>query len=189
MNSFPIREIDLGDQTKRIAALSLLNETLGDKLYNEQTLLKVTEKETLLVAAYDEEKMVGIAMAGKLDQTGVDFYTPFGPEAVVRLKGNTIGVLRNSGVKSNYRGRGIGTALLAERLRWLKQTGCDYAIGVTWMHGQTTQSDQLFRSAGMKQLGPTVPEFYKSISQKTGLVCPYCGFPCLCPGALFIKKL
>ena len=97
--------------------------------------------------------------------------------------------MKNSAVDSAYHGKGIGTALLAARLEWLLLKNCNFAVGLTWLHGQTGQSDTLYRAAGFQQVGPIVPGFFLSLSQSTGMGCPYCGFPCLCSAAMFAKEL
>jgi GNAT superfamily N-acetyltransferase len=171
-------------------ALSLLNQVLGENLYTEESLQKKSDGEDeLLLVYFDDGEMAGVAMAGRLREDGINRYSPFGEAALELLRTGTIGVLRNSAVKPDSRGKGIGTSLLDERLEWLKQIGCDHAVGLTWLHGKTTQSDQLYRAAGFEQIGPVVSEFFKSMSEITGLHCPYCGFPCLCSASMFVKKL
>jgi len=185
-----ILKITSKDEAHFKDALSLLNEVLGDDLYSYESLQKKADGDDHLLLGYFENgKMLGVAMAGHLREGGINFYAPFGETALELLSTNKTGVLRNSAVKTNSRGKGIGTALLAERLQWLKKIGCDHVVGLTWLHGKTIQSDRLYRAAGFEQIGPTVSEFFKSVSETTGMHCPYCGFPCLCSAAMFAKKL
>ena len=135
-----------------------------------------------------EDKLVAAAMSGILKKSAFDFYAPFGKDAMELLNRYRIGVLRNSAVKSDFRGRGIGAALLSERLQWLTSLNCEYSVGLTWLHGKTIQSDRLYKSAGFQQIGQIVPEFFKRLSEDTGMHCPYCGFPCLCSAAMYAKK-
>lgn len=172
------------------ASLILLTNSLGENLYSLDTLRAIADAEdSALFGCMVGDILVGAAMVGTLKKSGREFYSPFGPDALALLDSHVVGVLRNSAVEAAYRGIGIGRALLSERLQWIKQTGCDYAVGLSWLHGKTRQSDRLYRAAGFTQVGPPVEFFFKSLSQSTGMNCPYCGFPCLCPAAMFAKKL
>jgi len=171
-------------------ALSLFTKVLGAGLYTKAALKQIADAEdSLVTGCLEGAELAGAAMAGRLKSAGVSFYSPFGKDAIELLNGNIIGVLQNSAVEESHRGKGVGTALLSNRISWLTQTGCDYAVGLTWLHGKTTQSDHLYKSAGFQKVGPNVLEFFKSLSQRTGMHCPYCGFPCTCSAAMYAKKL
>ena len=185
-----IFQIRSEDRAQVKACLSLLTKILGEGLYTLEALEKIAgDTDSRLFGYAINERLVGAAMAGKLHEPGISFYSPFGTEALRILKAHTVGVLRNSAVDENHRGQGIGRALLLKRLQWLKDMGCEYAVGLTWLHGKTGQSDRLYKASGFQQVGPTVSSFFKSLSERTGLRCPYCGFPCICSAAMFAKEL
>jgi GNAT superfamily N-acetyltransferase len=178
------------NQEKLADSLSLLTKVLGDNLHTPEALREIAGGEnSALFGCQLNGRFVGAAMTGILQKNGTDFYSPFGSEAVKLLNSHSFGVLRNSAVESDYRGQGIGRALFATRLQWIAEKNCGYAIGLSWLHGKTLQSDRLYRAAGFQQIGPIVPEFFKSLSERTGMHCPYCGFPCLCSAAMFVKKM
>ena len=189
MNSPNVFRILSKDQAKLADSLSLLTKVLGDNLYTSSALEKIADGEnSALFGCESNGHFVGTAMTGILEKTGIDFYAPFGSEAVKLLNGHSFGVLRNSAVEKDCRGKGIGKAMFKTRLQWIAEKGCAYAVGLSWLHGKTFQSDRLYRADGFDQIGPNVPEFFKGLSERTGMHCPYCGFPCLCSAAMFVKK-
>jgi GNAT superfamily N-acetyltransferase len=176
--------------SKLADSLSLLTKVLGDNLYTPEALKEIAGGEdSALFGCQVNGIFVGTAMTGLLKKTGIDFYAPFGSEALRLLNAHSFGVLRNSAVENDYRGKGIGKAMFKTRLQWIAEKNCEYAIGLSWLHGKTLQSDRLYRADGFDQIGPVVPEFFKSLSERTGMHCPYCGFPCLCSAAMFVKKV
>ena len=190
MSTQPVFRIRSEDKARVEVALSLLTKVLGEGLYTLEALRKIADDaDSILLGCLADGRLAGTAMAGKLKNFGMSFYSPFGTEALELLSSHKIGVLRNSAVEESCRGQGLGKALLLERLQWLESVDCNYAIGLTWLHGKTGQSDRLYRAAGFDQIGSIVPSFFKSLSERTGMRCPYCGFPCVCSAAMFAKKL
>src|ERR1700748_2139775 len=107
MSSHPIFKIRSGEKDHFDSALSLLNSILGENLYTKDSLRKNADGEdVILLGCLDGNQLIAVAMAGKLSESGINFYSPFGKGAVELLNGNAVGVLRNSAVKNNYRGRG-----------------------------------------------------------------------------------
>jgi GNAT superfamily N-acetyltransferase len=190
MNLPDVFRILPGSPAKLADSLSLLTKVLGKDLYTPDTLRKVAgDVDSALFGCQLNDRLVGTAMTGILKKNAIAFYTPFGSEALKLLNSHSFGVLRNSAVESDYRGKGIGKALFITRLQWIVEKNCEYAVGLSWLHGRTLQSDRLYKADGFDQIGPIVPEFFKSLSESTGMHCPYCGFPCLCSAAMFVKKM
>jgi GNAT superfamily N-acetyltransferase len=191
MAKYSFFRINSGDSPYFKNALLLLNKILGEDLYAPDVLRNIVGSDDSLVlgCTTTDEQLVGVAMAGELNERGINFYAPFGEQALQLLRTNKIGVMRNSAVESEFRGQGIGSSFLAERLKWAQSRNCNYAVGLTWLHGSSGQSDYLYRSAMFQQIGPVCQEFFVSLSESTGMKCPYCGFPCRCSAAMYAKKL
>lgn len=161
-------------------ATELVAEALGPGWYNVAKFETMSQAPNArLLGARDEAgKLLGVANAVCLATEDLAFYRAFGDAADV-LEGKRVGALSLSAVAPSMRGRGLGSALMRERLAWLRQQGCDYAVGISWQSGLTHTSKTVFDRYAFTTLA-TSDTFFERESQKYGYGCPVCGSPCRC---------
>jgi GNAT superfamily N-acetyltransferase len=175
------------DETTFDAALKLLVAGLGEGSYTASGLGRVVDDpESYAIVGKDGEDLVAVAIAQPV--TSLEYYTPFGEAAVAHLSGRNAGNLSALSVLESRRGQGIGQQMTRERLTWMKNSGHDLAVAIAWLSGARHQSRPMFERLGFMCLAEA-KEFYLRDSLAHGLRCVYCGGPCRCAGALFVKEL
>jgi GNAT superfamily N-acetyltransferase len=179
----------LPEQDGRIAdALDLLCEGLGRGAYYQAdlTALAGAERSLVLGATHevDPTPLVGVAVAELLSPTNMSYYHRFGEHAVDLIGRHTVGNLSALAVRPHLRGQGIGQCMTAEVMRWLRRSGCDLLVAISWLSGGPNPSRPFFERLGF-QFVAEAPDVYLQESLERGLVCPFCNGHCHCRGALY----
>lgn len=106
----------------------------------------------------------------------------------VALEGHTAGVLKSSAVVPSMRGRGIGLALVRERLLILVQKGCTVAYTFAWDSGERESSQGVLEAAGFEFV-VEIPHYWQEPSGAESFECVKCGTPCTCTAIVMRKSL
>jgi GNAT superfamily N-acetyltransferase len=170
-------------------ANALVAEALGAGWYTVQKLeaMAAAPNARLFGARDEASTLLGVANAIRLGAEDHAFYRVFGGAADV-LEGKQVGSLSLSAVVPEMRGRGLGSALMRARLDWLREQGCNYAVGISWKSGLAHTSQTVFDRHDFTVLA-TSDSFFEAESQKYGHGCPVCGSPCRCRALFYGRAL
>lgn len=184
-----IREMITPDDNVLKECLRIMWETQGENITQFDWLKNmVTSQESMLLVAYDGDKVVGAAGA-KLLSTGFEFYLPFGEKFVKEMEKAKVGSLSIMGLEPLYQNKGIGQRMACMRQEWLIKNGCNLLVGVSWVSGMANTSNRVFEKLGFKNEGQ-VDTLFEEMSYSMNLICPVCGKPpCRCPSILYIKRI
>jgi GNAT superfamily N-acetyltransferase len=170
--------------------LALVDRTQGKGMFESDYFRRCASGEggRLLLIAFLEGKLAGVATARVLHENDFGYYVPFGKKAVEQIfEQHRVGSLETASVTESLQGRGIGRELSRQRIRWLSGAGCTAVIGVSWESGLANTSDRAFSKLGFERLSQ-VKGFYVDDSIRRGFVCPVCGSPpCRCSASLYVK--
>jgi len=120
-------------------------------------------------------------IASDADRTLVTRLVPSGNE--------TVGIVDDIAVDPEWRGQGVGTALMDAALRHLRNAGCTMALTEVWRSGRY-ESFGLATRAGFETVAH-VNGYWSAASNDaiSGWDCPTCGRPCHCPATLMRRRL
>lgn len=92
--------------------------------------------------------------------------------------------VRTVAVSPDYMGRGIGTALVAKSVEYLKDNDAKTILSPLWKHEGGVNSDVIFRRNGFvpKQ---EIPDYWYADSLEKGYTCPVCGKGCHCSCVMY----
>ena len=82
-------------------------------------------------------------------------------------------------VAQEYSGCGIGTALVAKAVDYLKGLGAKQIFSPLWKHDGVINSDVIFRRNGFVPMRE-IPDYWLNDSIEKGYSCPVCGKVCHC---------
>ena len=107
-----------------------------------------------------------------------------------------MGLIKSVAVEKEYRRRGIGTQLIVEAMRRLKNKGCDLFFAVSWDSGFRDSSPSIFKALSFMEavkIDNYWTEDSKEKDKETGEVeikymCPADGWPCHCSAIFFFRK-
>ena len=171
------------------ALVTLLNNNLGEGLYATASLERdLADPTSRVLAAYDDGKLLGGAVARLLGPGDVNYYERFGDTARVLFVSGPIGSVEALAVSPAARRAGVGRGLLLDLLAWCRERGCRDAVAISWISGGSGTSAPLFAAAGFT-MGETIEEFYLQDSLREGWSCPVCGAGCQCAGQLVNMRL
>lgn len=107
-----------------------------------------------------------------------------------RFDSSKNGDLHLACVDPEYRGRGIGTALMRRRLTYFRNNGVRKAFGVSWVRPDDGPSSRpVFERCGFSPI-TTVENFYQSESgDGVARHCPTCGGQCSCSARIYEKEV
>lgn len=164
---------------------SLLNDELGEGLYEVETLLAAAADETAGVFyARCDGRLAAAAVARILVPEDIAYYLPFGSLVGDLFDRHLVGSLEALAVRPENRRRGLGAEMVRRRVGWLTERGCDRVVAVSWLSGRASASDTMFRRLGFSA-ATVVTNFYLEESRRDGWSCPVCGNPCRCSAQLF----
>jgi GNAT superfamily N-acetyltransferase len=89
-------------------------------------------------------------------------------------------------VRSDWEGRGIGTALYRRHLRHLRTEGVRRAFGISWHRPHTIDSRVLFEKCEFVRLA-MVERYYERFSERPH--CPDCDGACTCDASLHARTI
>lgn len=95
------------------------------------------------------------------------------------------GVFHLSCVRSDWEGRGVGSAFYERRLAILQERAVPRAVGIAWHRPHTVDSRVLFKTYGFTRL-TTVERYYDRFDERPG--CPDCGGRCTCTASLHLRR-
>ncbi len=186
LSGITTRELTRNDTAVLEQALALLNRTQGMGLFAPDYLTKrLGNPDQLVLAAFADEKFVGIAVAELIDN--FDYYLPFDSNIAVELTGKIVGSFTTLSTLEGYQGKGVGQVLSRRRIEWLASKRCQTAVGVSWVSGLAHTSNRTFERAGFRAVR-RLDDFYVASSLKEPFDCPGCRkLLCAC-GAIFYRR-
>ncbi|MET4144324.1 ribosomal protein S18 acetylase RimI-like enzyme [Arthrobacter sp. UYCo732] len=106
----------------------------------------------------------------------------------LQLVGNLVGELKSSAVTPAARGQGIGSAMVRERLDYLRGQGCRYAVSASWVsnNGAHSSLGPLAR-AGFERVA-AIPGYWAADQEAAGYLCEDCGAACTCTAIIMIHR-
>lgn len=96
------------------------------------------------------------------------------------------GVFHLSCVRSDWEGRGVGSAFYEHRLAVLRERSVLRAVGIAWHRPHTVDSRVLFENYGFTRLA-TVERYYDRFDERPH--CPDCGSSCTCTASLYLRSI
>ncbi|HEY8738999.1 MAG TPA: GNAT family N-acetyltransferase [Candidatus Dormibacteraeota bacterium] len=166
----------------------LLNDALGAGLYTVPGLLRdVADPAAHVLAVNGDRGLVGGAVSRLLVPEDASYYAAFGAVVEQAFKAGPIGSFEGLAVAPAARGRGLGSQLLAESVRWIRERGGRSAVALSWVSRQATSAG-LFVRAGF-EAGPTIEDFYYQESRRDGWTCPVCNGPCHCAAQFYWRPI
>lgn len=131
-------------------------------------------------AAVDGGRLAGFGIA---TIGGPDYIEDYVGVAVDVEPWSTTGVLHILVVASDYEGQGVGSQLVAHRLRWLDSVAnAEGAIGVSWHRENYRDSRPLFEKFGFSAVA-TVDEYYARLDGPCP--CVDCESSCRCDATIY----
>lgn len=92
--------------------------------------------------------------------------------------------VRTVAVSNDYSGQGIGTALIAKSVEYLKSIGAKKIMSPLWKHDGIVNSDVVFRRNGFLPVRE-IPDYWYADSLEKGYSCPVCGKGCRCTCVMY----
>lgn len=92
--------------------------------------------------------------------------------------------VRTVAVSNDYSGQGIGTALIAKSVEYLKGIGARKIMSPLWKHDRIVNSDVIFRRNGFLPVRE-IPDYWYADSLEKGYSCPVCGKGCHCTCVMY----
>ena len=92
--------------------------------------------------------------------------------------------VRTVAVSPDYSGQGIGTALVAKSVEYLKGIGAKKIMSPLWKHDGIVNSDVVFRRNGFVHVRE-IPDYWYADSLEKGYLCPVCGKGCHCTCVMY----
>lgn len=180
----PLRDPDLP------RALAIAQEGVGAGWAEREDLLPDPLRR--VVVAETADGLAGVATAGLREATALLGHR----HPAVRRQlaaagvraGGTVLVLDLAAVSPDARGRGLYTALLADRLAWGAAQGAAHALAFGWTPPDGCHIAPAMIHAGFVGHAP-IPRFFHDASLGNGSNCPVCGNPCLCAAVVFTRPL
>jgi GNAT superfamily N-acetyltransferase len=180
----PLRDADLP------LALAIAQEGVGSGWAERDDLLPAPRRR--VVVAETGGVIAGVATSGLRHAAGLlERGHPVARRTLAAAgirTGQTILLLDLAAVTPAARGRGLYTALLADRLAWGARRGAAYAVAFGW-----TPPDGCHIAPAMARAGfaahAAIPLFFHETSLLNGARCPACGNPCVCAAVLFTRLL
>ena len=187
---FNVRQLTLLDSGLFTEARELLCRTQGANIFKPGYLEKCSiEKDILLLGAFSEAKLIGIAVARVLGPERTSVYAQFGEKVLNTLQTKRTGMLETASVLECFQGHGVGRKLTQERMVWLESQGCVSVAGISWVSGLAHTSERVYLKLGFECIAEST-EFYPAISLKFDFSCPVCGPPpCKCLAKFYLKRL
>lgn len=171
-------------------AVSVLNGSLGAGFVGTADLEELTKRNGVLVRAHaGTGGLLGAATARVLDQRTLHGVQERLRTAGVRidLVGNLVGELKSAAVIPTARGRGIGSAMIAARLEFLRARRCAMVLCASWAtDGQSSKG--LLEAAGFQQVA-VIPGYWSDEQLAAGYLCPSCGQECSCTAFVMVSRL
>lgn len=90
-----------------------------------------------------------------------------------------VAYVRTVAVSPDYSGQGIGTALIAKSVEYLKSIDAKKIMSPLWKHDGVVNSDVVFRRNGFLPVRE-IPDYWYADSLAKGYSCPVCGKGCHC---------
>ena len=144
------------------AVLAIADSQLGEKYITETDL----SEGKVFVAEEDElDKIVGFSIALVGAKDGKSY-------------------VRTVAVAQEFSGQGIGTALVAKAVDYLKGLGAKQIFSPLWKHDGVVNSDVIFRRNGFVPKHE-IPDYWLNDSIDKGYSCPVCGSVCHCTCVMY----
>jgi GNAT superfamily N-acetyltransferase len=169
--------------------VALFNAELGEGVYSPRKLEQdLGDESVALIAATDDQGLVGGALARLLDDADREYYAHFGERSSSVFDAGEVCSLEQLAVAERGRRQGLGTRLTEAATAWAASQGCAGCITISWISGRAGASAGLFGRLGWSP-GPQVADFYLEESTRDRWTCPVCGGPCRCPARVFTYAL
>ena len=173
-------------------ALSILGSSLGEKYIDRHQLNDYTRPELghHASAAFMSEEVVGVQLSKVLSFEEASALDRRLDEEKVHtnLDCHRLGLLKSIAVRPSARGRGIGSNLTQDALRFLKEHDCTCVAAVAWESGGDEISKGMLMASGFREIAH-VPRYWYQDSIDRSYDCSVCGNPCTCSAAILIRDL
>ncbi|MCB9740339.1 MAG: GNAT family N-acetyltransferase [Deltaproteobacteria bacterium] len=167
---------------------ALLGATFGpreDQLTLFDTWLVDPARVVQIARSADSARtLLGVGVASILNERGLAGYSRIRPDLPTWLADRRAGSLQTLAVHPTARRTGVGRALAAAMVQWLRSREVEVLLGVSWQHGGADNSARLYEAAGFERLG-TSATFFAEEQARSGQPCAVCGTPCRCEAWLF----
>ncbi len=108
---------------------------------------------------------------------------------VQQLDGKCIGLVKSVAVAPQFQGQGIGTQLVKDAIKKLKEHGAEAFYSLGWVSKERgCHIQSVLESLDFRMISQFDSFWYKD-SIKYGYSCPSCGHPCQCSTRLFIRLI
>ncbi|MFZ4586071.1 MAG: GNAT family N-acetyltransferase [Acidimicrobiia bacterium] len=178
-----IEALDPTDQMSVLAAATLVNQHFGSER-TARLRARVLAPHTCFVSRAPSGTINGVLsarVAGDGDRALVD--------RLVASSGHTSGIIDDLAVDPEWRGNGIGTALMDAGLRHLRTAGCTIVLTEVWRSG-IYESFGLATRAGFETVVHVIGYWSAASNDAiSGWDCKTCGRPCKCPATLMRRAL
>lgn len=178
-----------GDLAQR--ALATLASGLGERYIDRATF------ETYLS---DERKAAHVALSASGEMLGARLTQMLSTEEVasiqadvreagsrLSLSSDNVGMLKSVAVRSEARGRGVGTALSRAALELLEQWQATAVISIAWVSGQRESSPSVLEGLGFDVVAE-IENYWLEESRLSDYSCPRCGSPCQCSARVYLLR-
>jgi GNAT superfamily N-acetyltransferase len=106
---------------------------------------------------------------------------------IQQLDGKCIGLIKSVAVAPQFQGQGIGTQLVKDGIKKLKEHGAEAFYSLGWVSKERGCHIQgVLESLDFRMISQFDYFWYKN-SIEYGYSCPSCGHPCQCSTRLFIR--
>ncbi len=167
---------------------------LGSDYISDDDFIEATEDpgEFCIVAVRDGIPL-GFAICREFgpEDEAKELSLPESPQRDKVRGSRKIGLLDSVAVGEDAVGLGIGTALCEEALDRFSLDGCDLAVSMAWVHfdGPEPIAGTLTRG-GFQRTELVIQGYWNMwVESEGGHQCPFCGAPCHCYAAMWIKEL
>lgn len=160
--SFAMIEIRNFKKVDTDRILAIADSLLGEKYITETDL---SFSKVFIAECNDTKEVVGFCIA-YIDSTEGKSY------------------VRTVAVDSAFSGQGIGTALVAKSVEYLKSVGAKKIMSPLWKHDGVVNSDVVFRRNGFCPV-LEIPDYWYADSIAKGYFCPVCGKGCRCKCVMY----
>lgn len=180
-----IRDFEQNDisEVRHIFALQF-----GEGFINNSTLERfVYERSTNGLVAVNNNIILGVLITHTLSVNEIKNELNFEIAEIHESLPNQarIGIINSFAILPDYTGKGIGSALIKERMNWFREN-CDAIICMCWVESNGGMEKLLIKNEFNYKM--TISDYWKNNSLQENFTCKRCGAPpCLCTGKLFIK--
>jgi GNAT superfamily N-acetyltransferase len=143
------------------------------------------EYNQVFVAVTNDGSVIGFAAANRCGREWLSGALDVG--AIEHRFTDKMGYFNTLCVAENWRGKGVGSALVRSRFEWLRSHDVQKVFGVSWVRDDGPSSKYLFEKFGFEELAHVHEYYYRDETPRRW--CPDCGEPCGCDAKIYGREL